>query len=155
MKRILLPDWPEQIPIYEENDKPNWMFKILGKNFSGITWNYKIHKRGNLYVSTTFVRHEFTHVLDQKSLTFPIFLLIYCLNWIWNVIKMILFPITIPLMYLLRVWDIYFYVGHPYRNIMFERSAYYNQNDKTYLTYKKKHDYLNFIFKKKGGGETK
>lgn len=155
MQRRKLPDWPEQITVYDENDKPNWIFKLLGKKFAGITWNCKIRYRSKYTLSDRAVRHEFTHVLDQKDLTFPIFIIIYSLNWVWNVIKMILFPITYPLMLLLRKWNIYFYIGRPYRNIAFERSAYYNQNDTAYLNHKKKFDWINFIFKKKGGGETK
>ena len=147
MRYYKLPELDYEIPIYGEKD--HWVFKITLPNFNGITWNGKICIRDNVYLNDRIVRHEKLHSIQQKELTYPIFLILYCLSWIWNVFKMIIFPITL----ILIACKLPINFGHPYRRIPFEREAYLNQNDSNFILNRKKHYYLEYVFKKKEENE--
>ena len=148
MTNYKLPDYDKIINIYHEGE--HWVFKFLGKNFAGITWNKKICYRKKYFNFQTIytdknVRHEYIHVLQQKELTFPLFLLIYVLNWIWNVIEMLLYPIIL----LANLIGIPWQYWKPYRTTMFEREAYANDDIVGYLNTRKKFAFFKYFLHKK------
>lgn len=130
-----LPDYDTPIDIHTKL----WLFKIIGKSFIGITFNKKIYFRESYVhrLSDVKVRHEMIHVLQQKELTFPIFLLLYIGSWFLNILKYLLIP--------LKLIGVSIKIGKPYYNIIFEKEAYCNERDNLYLIYRNKYNY----FKKK------
>lgn len=139
-----LPDYDKFIQVYNEGD--HWVFKFLNKNFAGITWNKKIcyRKKYFLFQSTSTdrsVRHEYIHVKQQEELTFPIFLFLYILNWIWNIVEFIFFPLIL----IAKAFGVPWYYGKPYRTTMFEREAYANDDKIGYLNYRKKFAFFKYF----------
>jgi len=73
--------------------------------------------RTSVYRRTIILNHEKIHFAQQKELTPPVFYAKY----------------------------LYWWAKYGYRNIPFEKEAYANQNDLTYLEHREKYAYKNYI----------
>ena len=92
----------------------------LNKSFIGITLLEQIYVRGVETIRDSTVRHEYIHVLQQKEIKCPT---------IVNdkITKYIRFGIYLSI----YLYD--FVTKGGYMNIRFEKEAYANQNDPTYI----------------------
>ena len=102
------------IPVYKANPK------ILGKKTRAFTF-IKIYARDTENCEDDIIQHEYIHVLQQKELSIGIFLILYYLSWLINVIT---------------------FKKHPYFNIIFEKEAYYYESTPGYLKNRPKFNWL-------------
>lgn len=75
-------------------------------------------------IDDTLINHERIHTEQQKELGFIFFYVWYLIEW--------LIRLLLP--------------GNAYRNISFEKEAYDNKNDKTYINHRKRYNWLKYIF---------
>ena len=80
-------------------------------------------------MSDVDINHESIHSEQYKELLFIPFLVLYLLEWFINLF-------------------IYFDSKKAYRNISFEREAYYNEHNLNYLSNRKHYAWFRLIFKK-------
>ena len=97
-----------------------WPFIILREYYQGTTnfWRAKREK---------IINHESIHIAQQGELLVIPFYVLYILEWF---IKL------------------FFYGSRAYYNISFEREAYKNELDLTYLSKRKRYSFIKLIFKK-------
>ena len=97
-----------------------WPFIILREYYQGTTnfWRAKREK---------IINHESIHIAQQGELLVIPFYVLYILEWF---IKL------------------FFYGKRAYYNISFEREAYKNELDLTYLSKRKRYSWIKLIFKK-------
>tara|TARA_B110000967_G_C18898189_1_gene572406 strand:+ start:3804 stop:4175 length:372 start_codon:yes stop_codon:yes gene_type:complete len=97
-----------------------WPFIILREYYKGTTnfWRAKREK---------IINHESIHIAQQGELLVIPFYVLYILEWF---IKL------------------FFYGSRAYYNISFEREAYKNELDLTYLSKRKRYSWIKLIFKK-------
>jgi beta-lactamase regulating signal transducer with metallopeptidase domain len=97
-----------------------WPFIILREYYQGTTnfWRAKREK---------IINHESIHIAQQGELLVIPFYVLYILEWF---IKL------------------FFYGSRAYYNISFEREAYKNELDLTYLSKRKRYSWIKLIFKK-------
>lgn len=82
-------------------------------------------KRG-IQLTPTLLNHESIHTYQWKELWYIGFFILYFLEWLFRSIQYLSF-----------------YKG--YKNISFEKEAYYNQNDYSYLDNREKHSWKFYI----------
>ena len=92
----------------------------LNKSFIGITLLEQIYVRGVETIRDSTVRHEYIHVLQQKEIKCP-----KIVND--KITKYVKFGIYLSI----YLYD--FVTKGGYMNIRFEKEAYANQNDPTYI----------------------
>jgi beta-lactamase regulating signal transducer with metallopeptidase domain len=97
-----------------------WPFIILREKYQSSTsyWRAKREK---------IINHESIHIAQQGELLVIPFYVLYILEWF---IKL------------------FFYGSRAYYNISFEREAYKNELDLTYLSKRKRYSWIKLIFKK-------
>jgi hypothetical protein len=96
--------------------------RLVPKGYKGITiWPYVLY-RGLL--SKNFIIHEKIHLVQQKEMLVLPFFVLYFLNYLWNLLRY------------------RFNHDRAYRNIIFEREAYENQDNAEYLSNRKSFQYL-------------
>ena len=71
------------------------------------------------------INHEAIHTAQMKEMLYIFFYLWYIIEWVIRL----------------------FMKGNAYRNISFEREAYANQNNQSYLNTRKRYAWLNFLRK--------
>lgn len=100
---------------------------LLSSKFAGITvWPFKIYiRRDSVNDLDTMVNHEQIHWQQQKELPI-LFYIYYGIEWLIRVIKSL------------------FVKSRPYRDIVFEREAYDNQYDQTYLKKRKPYNWIKY-----------
>lgn len=102
---------------------------LIGRKFVGLTlWPFIIVKDSRLKEDATFVNHEQIHLNQQRELLVLPF-------YIWYVLE-----------YFIR-WIQYRDANLAYRNISFEREAYFNEDDLFYLKYRKPWSFLRYLIK--------
>lgn len=97
--------------------------------YSGMAvFPFIVIKHPDLKLNETLVRHERIHFAQQKELLFIGFFLLYLLHYIWNILR---------------------YRNHAqaYREIVFEREAYQNDNQPNYLQKRKWLAWLQYLKK--------
>ncbi len=100
---------------------------IVPKGFIGITlFPFIFLKNRNLKENQTLINHEKIHLCQQKELLVVFFYIFYTLEW---------------LIRLLQYKNRYL----AYRNLSFEREAYQNETDRTYLKNRKIWAFLNYL----------
>ncbi len=100
---------------------------IIGRKFVGITlWPFIIIKDSRLKEDTSFVNHEEIHLVQQRELLVIPFYIWYTLEYIVRLIQ-------------------YKNANEAYRNISFEREAYYNEDDLFYLKYRKAWSFIKYL----------
>ncbi len=101
--------------------------KLLRKNFNGITlWPFVVLKHHSLKEDAVFLNHERIHLRQQVELLVVFF-------YLWYGIE-----------FLLR-WAKHRNKPQAYRNISFEREAYYYDNDLDYLKKRRLYGFLKFL----------
>jgi len=101
--------------------------KLLRKNFNGLSfWPFVFLKNDSLKKDLVFLNHEKIHLRQQAELLVIFFYLWYSLE------------------FLLR-WLQFGNRRKAYRNISFEREAYFFENDLNYLDKRKVFGFLNFL----------
>ncbi len=97
--------------------------KLVPKGYNGITlYPFIFFKSEEHKENKQIVNHEKIHIEQQKELLVVFFFLIYVLHFVWNYFKF-------------RNWD------KAYRNIIFEKEAYGNERNLTYLKTRKRYAY--------------
>ena len=108
------------MPIILENSKiPKILSKFTPININAITLGPFIISRGKMSDDT--LRHEMIHYVQYKELFYIGFLIIYLYDFLYNAI-------------ILKQG----LSSSSYRNIRFEKEAYDNDHDKTYLANREK-----------------
>lgn len=79
--------------------------------------------RGNARINERTIRHETIHTAQMKEMWYVFFYIWYVIEW------------------LIRL----FMKGNAYRNISFEREAYTNQDDLSYLKNRKRFDFVRYL----------
>ena len=79
--------------------------------------------RGNARIDDITLNHEKIHTAQIKEMLYVFFYIWYVTEW------------------LIRL----FMKGNAYRNISFEREAYTNQSDESYIARRKKYSYIKYI----------
>lgn len=74
-------------------------------------------------MSEADINHEAIHTAQMKEMLYVFFYVWYIIEWIIRL----------------------FMKGNAYRNISFEREAYANQNNRSYLNTRKRYAWLNFL----------
>lgn len=85
-----------------------------------------IFARKNAYISERTLNYEAIHTAQMKEMLYIFFYLWYVIEWFIRL----------------------FMKGNAYHNISFEREAYTNQYNKTYLEHRKFWVFINYIRKK-------
>ena len=97
---------------------------LFHSNFNAIAiWPFIILKSKNLKDNDVLIYHEKIHLQQQKEMLWLFFFIWYLIEFLLKLIKF-----KNPMM--------------AYRNLSFEREAYANEHDKSYL---KKRNFWNFI----------
>ncbi len=101
--------------------------KLLRKNFNGITlWPFVILKHSLLKENAVFINHESIHLRQQVELLLVFFYLWYAIEFLFR-------------------WFQYKNRLKAYRNISFEREAYFHEQDFDYLKHRKFFGFLKFL----------
>lgn len=101
--------------------------KIVPKGYAGITiWPFIFAVDEDIAKDEEFLNHERIHLKQQIELLVIPF-------YVWYILE-----------YILRLFQ---YGNHDtaYRNISFEREAYFNQNNSVYLQERKPYNFLKFL----------
>lgn len=121
----------------------NTLLKILtlGQSFSAITIGIFVIFKNRSVATDRVVNHEHIHVKQQVELLFIGMWLLYALSYIFNRIKLLAgkeLPVRTS-------WN----TSHmkAYRNIIFEREAYDNDNNLRYINNRKSFAWFNYINK--------
>jgi len=103
--------------------------KIVPKGFIGITlWPFGIYVSNIKYLSDQrLANHEKIHWEQQKELLGIFFYLLYGIEWIFKLFS---------------------YGSNSYRNLAAEREANEHERDYSYLVYRKRYNWLKYIFVK-------
>lgn len=80
--------------------------------------------RGNARINERTIRHETIHTAQMKEMWYVFFYIWYVIEWLIRLPK-----------------------GNAYRNIAFEREAYANQDDLSYLKNRMRFDFVRYIKK--------
>ncbi len=105
----------------------NW---IVPRGFIGITIYPFIFLRSNSYKNAKVINHERIHLAQQKELLIIGFYLWYLIDYLIKLVK-------------------YKNRKQAYRNIIFEKEAYANESDLTYLKQRRMFSFINY--KNRGG----
>lgn len=92
----LLKDENIEVEVYQLPKVLNWMGKA-------VTWRRKIYLLKGYTPGDWTLRHEMIHAKQQEELGMIKFVLIYCISWLWNILR---------------------FKKECYRNIVLEREAY-------------------------------
>lgn len=98
---------------------------FLAINLFGVMFVRKEYKG---CVGQRTINHESIHTAQMKELGYIPFYIIYFFEWVVRL----------------------FMKGNAYRNISFEREAYLNENDQTYLENRKHYSWTKYMRKPKG-----
>ena len=120
--KIKMKDWK---PLFIENSKiPVWLSYIAPIDIGAITLGPIVISRGEMDEVTK--RHETIHFQQFLELGFIGFVILYYGFWLYNILK-----------------------GDDkqaaYYNIPFEKEAYYNDEDKNYLSNRKRFSWIHYI----------
>lgn len=100
---------------------------LLRKRFVGLTlWPFVFMKYSSLKEDEVFINHERIHLRQQLELLVLPFFFLYSLEYVYR---------------LIQYRDRY----EAYRNISFEREAYLNENDLTYLSNRRAWSFLKYL----------
>jgi len=101
--------------------------KIVPNGYSGIClWPFGIYVSDEAHANNKrTIRHENTHWEQQKELLGIFFYVLYAVEWILKFFR---------------------YGTKSYRNLAAEREAYTFQDDKSYLVYRTRYNWLKYIF---------
>lgn len=123
----------------------NTLLKILtlGQSFSGITIGIFVIFKNKSVATDRVVNHEHIHVKQQIELLFIGMWLLYILNYLYNRIRLAA-GMRLPV-------ETGYNSAHmkAYRNIIFEREAYDNDNNLDYIKNRKSFAWLAYINKSK------
>ncbi|WP_410006183.1 hypothetical protein [Aequorivita nionensis] len=101
--------------------------KLLRKNFNGMTlWPFVVLKHQSLKEDLIFLNHESIHLRQQAELLIVFFYLWYGIEFLFRWLQL----------------------GNrhkAYRNISFEREAYYFENDLKYLKNRRAYTFFKFL----------
>ena len=96
--------------------------RLVPEGYKGVTiWPFVFYKG---LLSNKFIVHEKIHLAQQKEIIVLPFFVIYLLNYFWNLLRY------------------RFNHDRSYRNIIFEKEAYENQDNPKYLSNRKLFQYL-------------
>lgn len=102
-----------------------WINKFIPfPNFRAINLFGILFVRGNARIDDITLNHEKIHTAQIKEMLYVFF-------YVWYIIE----------------WFIRLPFGNAYRNISFEREAYTNQDDLSYLKNRKRFDFAKYIKK--------
>ena len=93
------------------------------KGFRAINLFGILFVRGNAIINERTIRHETIHTAQMKEMLYVFFYVWYLIEW------------------LIRL----FMKGNAYRNISFEREAYTNQDNLSYLRSRKRFDFVKYL----------
>lgn len=96
------------------------------KGFSAIACVWWIFVRIGAKITTTYIRHEYIHLRQQKEMLVIFFFLWYGIEWLIRLIQ-------------------YRNATTAYKNISFEREAYANQDSIDYLDIRKSFSFIKYI----------
>jgi hypothetical protein len=94
------------------------------RGFSAINLFGILFVRKEAEIDATVIRHEKIHSAQIVELGYIFFYILYVLEWLFRLIK---------------------HGKSAYRNISFEREAYYNQQNKSYLHTRKSYSFLRYL----------
>ncbi|WP_373693835.1 MULTISPECIES: hypothetical protein [Aequorivita] len=101
--------------------------KLLRKNFNGITlWPFVILKHNSLKNDAIFINHERIHLRQQAELLLVLFYVWYGIEFLFR-------------------WFQYKNRLKAYRNISFEREAYFHEQHFDYIKRRKPFGFLKFL----------
>ncbi len=101
--------------------------KLIAKSFSAVTiYPFVFLKHNGAKTDYVLLNHEFIHLQQQKELLWIVFFIWYILEYL------------IKLVYYRNSY-------RAYRNISFEREAYFYENDLDYLKNRPFYNFLKFI----------
>ena len=102
--------------------------RLIAKSFSALTiYPFIILKEDQSRYDYVLLNHEYIHIKQQKELLWLIF-------FIWYFVEF-----SIKLLYYRNTYK-------AYKNISFEREAYYYENDPDYVHDRPFYNFLKFIF---------
>ncbi|MDR2950716.1 MAG: hypothetical protein LBV71_16130 [Prevotella sp.] len=96
------------------------------KGYIGINLFGLLFVRNNTNISDKLINHENIHTHQMKELGYIFFYILYIIEFIFRLIQY-------------RNWD------KAYRNISFEREAYDNDDNFSYLSYRKFFSFINYL----------
>ena len=94
------------------------------KGFKAITFGIFIFARTPLNVKD--INHEYIHSKQQLEMLYIPFFIIYIIEYLYNLIK-------------------YMNINKAYRNISFEKEAYSNESNLSYLNTRPKYNFIHYI----------
>lgn len=103
------------------------LLRLIGKKLITLPWG--VYAAPKALVTEDDMIHEFIHIKQWRELWYVGFL-------IWYIIE-----------FLIRLVANGFKFKKAYRNISFEREAYKNEDDSSYLDEREKFSFLNYILK--------
>ncbi len=115
------------------------------KGFRAINLFGVLFVRGNARINERTIRHEAIHtaqIAEVMIASVPFALLLWLFTNVW--LGLLLFIASYYLWYVIE-WLIRLPKGNAYRNISFEKEAYANQDDLSYLKSRKRFDFVRFI----------
>ena len=99
------------------------------RNYVGLTlWPFIFVKEDGLKEDTVLINHEKIHLKQQKELLILPFYIWYVCEWLLRTL-------------------LYLSTYRAYQNISFEREAYANENDLSYVQRRNAYSFLNYIFR--------
>ncbi len=100
---------------------------LIGRHFVGLAlWPFIVVKDSFLKDDETFINHEKIHIRQQAELLVLPFFILYFAEYIFRVLQ-------------------YRNSQRAYRNISFEREAYYNEDDLNYLKKRKPWSFIKYL----------
>ena len=93
------------------------------KGFCAINLFGYLFCRDKREINDVVVNHEEIHTSQMKELGYIPFYVLYFIEWLIRLL----------------------FKGNAYRNISFEREAYTNQSDESYIARRKKYSYIKYI----------
>lgn len=105
---------------------PKFIQYFTPKSIAGITiFPFIIVEKKEIKFDKTFINHEMIHIYQQAELLFILFILLYYSEFLIKLFK-------------------YKNAQTAYRNISFEREAYFNESDYNYLKTRKLFSFIKY-----------
>lgn len=105
--------------------KYNKLFPFKGYIAMALFGRIWIRHENKDRINPITINHEAIHLEQQKELGILWFILLYCIEYI-------------------EKWFKYHNHREAYRNIIFEREAYFNERNLNYLNIREKNDFMNY-----------
>jgi len=101
---------------------------LFYKNYVGLSlWPFIFLKSPSLKDDAILINHEKIHLRQQQELLLLPFYFLYIMEWLWRTI-------------------LYFDSYRAYQNISFEREAYANEKEITYLATRKPFSFVKYLW---------